>query len=292
MSQNIFIISPSSPFKGLNKDLERGKEELKKIGFEVFFGKNCFKNAGNTAGTISERLEDIHEAFTNPKYDLVMSTQGGFNSNELLPHLDFELIKKYPKPFVGMSDLTTLGLNLYQKSQIQTFYGLQFRHFCDSQNTCFEQFSEVIKNPNTIQKTLQNQIKPENIFRKGESKSRMEGKLIGGNLAVLCWLLGTDYSFINLENSILFFEDDEETYGNYWQMYLTHLKQAGVFEKIKGVIFGKILPNTKFNPKSDFKNILDIVFKDYNFPILTEMDFGHTQLPTTIPYGTSVKLNL
>jgi muramoyltetrapeptide carboxypeptidase len=287
-SSNIFIISPSSPFRESEQNIQEATKKLENLGFSVSFSPNCFSDCGNVSSGIQKRVDDIHTGFLDKSYDIIMSTQGGFNSNEILPFLDYKMIKNNPKVFCGMSDMTTLCTNLNQKSNIQTFYGLQFRHFVDSKNHNFEQFLEVIKNPKSFENTLKQQIKPNNIFRKG----KLKGKLVGGNLAVLCWLAGTNYSLEVFEDSVLFLEDDEETNGHYWQMYLTHLKQTGIFGKIKGVIFGKVLAETKFEEKSKFEDILETVFEQYNFPILTDLNFGHTQLPLTIPYNTFIHINL
>jgi len=290
--KNIFVVSPSAPIQINDEQKKQAISKFNKLGFEVTFSKNCFENKGNTAGSIKNRVQDIEEGFSNSKYDLVMSMQGGFNSNEILPFLNYKLISQNPKPFCGMSDMTTLCLNLNQKSRIPTFYGLQFRHLMNSENnldkTEFKQFLEVLNTPQSIQKEFEKDIKPENIFRKGE----MKGKLVGGNLAVLCWLLGTPFTLQNFEDCILFLEDDEETNGYYLQMYLVHLKQAGIFDKIKGLIFGKVLANTEFQPNSNFNQILNTVFEDCEFPILTNANFGHIDLPITIPYNTFIKLNL
>ncbi|MFM6252048.1 MAG: LD-carboxypeptidase, partial [Dolichospermum sp.] len=134
---NIFVVSPSAPIRIENNLIEYALSKFHNMGLKVTFGSNCFVDSGNTAGTIKQRVTDIHEGFSNPKFDLIMSTQGGFNSNELLPFLDYEMIKNNPKPFCGMSDMTTLCTNLLQKSGIQTFYGLQFRHFTNPDNKDF-----------------------------------------------------------------------------------------------------------------------------------------------------------
>ncbi len=120
----------------------------------------------------------------------------------------------------------------------------------------------------------------------------MAGKLVGGCLAVLCWLLGTPYQLEIPPGAILFLEDDEETNGYYWQMYLSHLKQAGYFEKISGLVFGQIPKTTKFNQEASFEEILGLVLKDYHFPVLINADFGHIENPLCLPYGLDYQLSL
>ncbi len=227
------------------------------------------------------------EGFTNPKYDLFLASRGGTNSNEILPYLDYDLISKNSKIFCGFSDMTTLTTNLYQKSNIKTIYGYNFSVICKLQKTKdLEQWFGLIKNPNNFTGFKKN--KTTDVFRKGKAS----GRLVGGNLAVLYWLLGTPFSSEIRKGDILFLEDDLETNSYYWQMYLTHLKQTGVFEKINGLIFGQVLPDTEFAKNQTFEQILTTVIGEYDFPVLKNANFGHIENPINIPLGSFYDMDL
>ena len=106
----------------------------------------------------------------------------------------------------------------------------------------------------------------------------------------MCWLLGTEFEVEIKQGDILFLEDDLETNSYYWQMYLTHLKQTRVFDKISGLIFGKLLPETYFPEGQNFTDILDDVIGEYSFPVWLNADFGHIDNPINIPLGVSFKM--
>jgi muramoyltetrapeptide carboxypeptidase len=286
MKKQIYVCTPSAPFDGKRFQIDRSIANLNRLGFEVALSPHALDNEGNTSASIEKRLSDLTEGFTNDRYDIVMASRGGWNSNELLPHLDFELLKKHKKPFFGMSDMTTLCVNLFQKAGIPTVYGQLLLHFGLSDDLgIYKPFLDVVNELASSQMKEVTDIKGMKILKKGS----MKGPLLGGNLAVLCWLLGTEYALQIPNETVLFLEDDEETNGFYWQMYLNHLKQAGVFHNISGIVFGKILLETQFEKGSSFENILENVFKEYEFPIGYEADFGHIDHPLPIVYGAQFK---
>lgn len=283
MRKHIYVCSPSAPFDEKRYHADRSISNLNKLGFDVTIASHAFENQGNTSASIFDRLDDLYEGFTNPKYDIVMASRGGWNSNELLPHLDFDLIKKNPKPFFGMSDMTTLCVNLFQKAEIPTVYGQLFLHFGFSDDLSrYQSFVRIVQKIEESKSIINPDISDATVFQKGP----LNGRLVGGNLAVLCWLLGTPYALEVPRGSVLFLEDDEETNGFYWQMYLTHLKQAGVFENVSGVIFGTVLQDTQFEKGSSFEDILRTVFVGYDFPIYYNAPFGHIEYPTPLVMGS------
>lgn len=284
---HIYVVSPSKPIAPNLSNPTTSLETLNHLGYDVTLSPHALDNCGNVSSPIAMRVSDLHEGFINPQYDVVMASVGGWCSNEILPYIDYKLIARYPKPFIGMSDITTLCWNLWQKANISTIYGLNLRHFAeDSPISEFWQFQQALANPQQFFGFTRKSIQESQVYRSG----RMSGALVGGNLAVMCWLLGTPFAPEIPEGAILFLEDDIETNGYYWQMYLTHLKQAGVFEKISGLVFGQIEEGTIFQPKSSFREILDIVIGEYNFPVLIEADFGHITNPLSIPFGIKYDL--
>ena len=287
MKKNIYVCTPSAPFDRKSLNMDFAINNLNKLGFEVTLSRHALENHGNTSASIKNRLDDLHEGFSNDRYDIVMASRGGWNSNELLPHIDYDLIKKNRKPFFGMSDMTTLCVNLYQRSGIQTVYGHLLLHFGFTDDLKkYQSFIDVVNNPNLAPKIFPNKIADRNIIHGGTLK----GPLFGGNLAVLCWLIGTDYALDIPRGAVLFLEDDEETNGYYWQMYLNHLKQTGIFEKVNGIVFGSVLPETLFQSGSSFNEIIKTVFAGYDFPIYIGAEFGHIQYPVPIPIGTEIFL--
>lgn len=286
---HIYVCSPSKPIDPNLSNPTTCIKILNQLGYNVTLSSHALDNWGNISSPITMRVSDLQEGFINPEYDVVMASVGGWCSNEILPHIDYRLIAEYPKRFIGMSDITTLCWNLWQKANIQTIYGLNLRTFAeDIPLSEFWQFQKTLASPQQFCGFTRKPIQEFQIYRSG----RMSGLLIGGNLAVMCWLLGTPFAPEIPNGAILFLEDDLETNGYYWQMYLTHLKLARVFEKISGLVFGQVDKGTVFQPKSSFKEILDIVVGEYDFPVLIETDFGHITNPISIPFWIYYELTI
>ncbi len=285
--KNLYICTPAAPY---NPDyLEKALERLKKLGFNPTLSKHAMDNNGNVSASIEDRVSDIHEGFTNPAYNMIMSSRGGWNSNELLPYLDYELIKSHPKPFIGFSDPTTLDVNLYQKSNVQTYYGsvMSWIYF-DPDEANYDQMIEVLTDPNSFKGFYKEPLQDEHIFRHGT----MSGTLTGGCIAILSSMIGTQYALQVPEGAILFLEDDDEPTGYLWQQKLMQMKQVGYFDKISGLVIGKILPTTKFIKGSELKDILNLAVGEYDFPVLLEADFGHAANPLAVPYGINYSLTV
>ena len=128
---HIYVCSSSKPIDTNLSNPTTSIETLNQLGYDVTLSSHALDNWGNISSPITTRVSDLQEGFINPQYDVVMASVGGWCSNEILPHIDYKLIARYPKPFIGMSDITTLCWNLWQKANIPTIYGLNLRHFAE-----------------------------------------------------------------------------------------------------------------------------------------------------------------
>ena len=111
----IGLITPASPLFEAHRTLLTAEEKIHNLGFKVKAAKNIFKKNGYLAGSIDERLADIHEMFRDDSVKAIMSIRGGYGSAQLLPHLDYDLISRNPKILIGYSDVTSLLLGIYKK---------------------------------------------------------------------------------------------------------------------------------------------------------------------------------
>lgn len=128
---HIRVLSPSSSIErlgGFEANL-LAKEVLEKLGFQVSFSKHYLENDILYSASITSRVEDLHEAFADPSVDAILATIGGFNSNELLPYLDYDLISKNPKIICGYSDSTAFLNAIFAKAKIQTYMGPAYSSF-------------------------------------------------------------------------------------------------------------------------------------------------------------------
>ncbi len=282
------IIAPSDSL--LNKEaFKKGVKVLENFGFEVIFGKNLFKRHGDyMAGTDKERADGVNKMFADKSMKGIFCLAGGSSSNRLLPLIDFDNIKKNPKVFVGFSDITTLLLAIYKKTGLVTFHGPNVTNpaFLSnfSQKSLFKIISEAKPTGKVIQKSRWNTLK---------AGKEVTGNLIGGTLEMMVNLAGTEY-LPDFNNSILFWEEYGEPVEDIDMMF-QHLRLTGALGKIKGMIIGKektMFSQSEYRHPLKLKQVILEITKSFNFPIISDADFGHVPDFITFPIGIKAKLNL
>ena len=205
--------------------------------------------------------------------------------------INYGLIKRNPKIFVGYSDITALQMAFLKKTGLVTFAGPMVAVDFASDNVdsfTEENFWKIITSSKKIGK-INN---PNNEKFYTLSKGRGEGSLIGGNLALLISLMGTDYQ-PNFSNSVLLLEDIGEDPYRIDRMFY-QLKYAKVFSKIKGVILGRFV-DCYIKDKTQSSLTLNDVISDYleelKIPVLYNVKHGHIKENLTIPWGLKTKIN-
>jgi muramoyltetrapeptide carboxypeptidase len=124
------------------------------------------------------------------------------------------------------------------------------------------------------------------VYRKGKA----EGQIVGGNLGTLLLLAGTEY-WPNLRGKMLFVEDDENESSETMDRMYTQLRQMGVYDQISGMVVGRFHQNVKFSENDSLDMILDDALKGYKFPVVTGVDFGHTDPLITFPIGIKCRVD-
>ena len=309
-NNNISIISPASSFlQDYPNKVERGCKFLENQGFYVKIENNASKNYSYYSASIKERVEDINNALNDGNINIIMASIGGYNSNQLLKKLDYDKILKSNKLFCGYSDITCLILAIYSKTKKIVLHGPTFLpEICEYPEPydytwkCFKEVSNFklieYKEPQYIVKEFidwkTQEIEPK--ARKKEKnnekwmiskKGKAVGKIIGGNLSSILTIIGTEFLPIEIfRDKILFLEDTDINIAEF-DSFMQSLKLRGVFNYIKGLIIGKF-ENQKNN--EEIEDFLNIFFEDYNFPILYNVDLGHTNPMITIPIGANILL--
>lgn len=280
----IGIISPSAPVtEELKEQFQKGLQVFEDMGFKVVLSKNVYANTLGYSATINEKVEDIHEMFLNKQVKAIICSQGGQNSNTILPYLDYELINSNPKIIMGISDSTAILNAIYSKTGLITYHqndiiwGLG-RKVSDKEVNDFK--LRLIDGKNG---------KIEHFLDWKCLKDGMaEGTLIGGNLCTLTKLLETEYC-PDFNNSMLFLEEyANESPLDEIDSKINLLKQHKVFEKIKGLWLGYYENDTE---TAKFEDVIMNNLKEYEFPILKCNDFGHNCENIVIPIGAKVKLD-
>ena len=287
----------SSGFRILQDvDLQYGIERLAALGLTVKPGQAILKQHGYFAGTDLERAADINQMFADPQIKAIFQLRGGFGSARLLDLLDYELIAKNPKIFIGMSDTTALLLAIYHKTGLVTFHGpnagREWPAFTQEyvQALLFASQPVTLKNPEPKTDDLISIEDRIQVIRPGQAV----GRLIGGNLAVLTSIIGSSY-LPDFQNAILFIEEVNEAPYKIDRM-LTQLKLAGILDKLAGIIVGKCINCTPNHPGSTYGSFHTLqVLHDHIFPLNIPAWYGamisHEKRMFTLPIGQDVTID-
>lgn len=275
------VIAPSSKID--EDDLEAINNSvllMESTGLKVKFGKNAFKNTLGYGATPKEKAEDINEMFADKEVKLIFCVSGGFNSNSVFDYLDYDIIKNNPKPLCGFSDSTSIENVIYSKTGVITFNGPTFKSLTSwATPYAYEEF---------VKRFIDGDMrlgKPEDEYVT-VCKGQAEGILVGGNLSLTNEMVCGKYS-IDFTDKILFIEEfclesPPELVSN----YLYHMKQNGVFDKIKGIWVGNYDGSVALE-----KILLDVLEDEYKFPMVKSNNFGHTEKKTVIPVGGKARID-
>ncbi len=285
----IGIISPASSPDDLSR-INKGVAYFERLGYQVEVGKNVGKYSGYLAGSDEERIEDLHAMFADNKIKAIICVRGGYGSPRLLDKIDYRLIRKNPKIFVGYSDVTALQLAFFHKANLVTFAGpmLAVDFHSEINRYTEENFWRTI----TSTKKMGKVILPEGETLLSLKKGKADGEIIGGNLSLILSLLGTPF-LPKMKNKILFFEDIDEAPYKIDRM-LNQLLISGILENLSGLLLGEF--SDCVEKDADKKTLtLDEVLQNYlgdlPFPVIKNFPHGHRKANYTIPFGIRTKIN-
>ena len=262
---------------------------LEERGFQVMLGKSVYKSYGYLAGDDAERAADLNDMFADPGIDGIVCLRGGYGAMRILDQIDYELIRRNPKVFTGYSDITALHLSIGQRAGLVTFHGPMAAS--DMGKDIPEYTAESWLRAVGEAVPLGEIAKPENALPPVclvPGKGR--GRLMGGNLSLLCATLGTPYE-IDTRGAILCLEEvGEEPYRI--DRLLTQLLLAGKLQKAAGIVFG-VCSGCEGEKEQDFT--LEEVLRDrlggLTVPVLHSLHFGHTPEKATLPLGVEAQLD-
>jgi muramoyltetrapeptide carboxypeptidase len=276
------------------QEVEFGVEAFEKMGFKVKLGKHLYDNYGYLAGKDEDRAADINNFFRDPEIDGIIAMHGGWGCARVLPLLDYEMIEKNPKVFMGYSDLTALVNGIYAKTGLVTFHGpvgsSTFNAFSVDyfKKTVMNGEKTLMINPKIQQDSLVQTKDRTWTIHNGKAN----GKLIGGNLTVLTTILGSSY-VPDFKGAILFLEDIGENIYRIDRM-LTQLALNGILSQISGFVFGKC---TDCPPSEGGYGSLTLeeVFLDHikplKIPAFSGAMIGHIESKFTVPIGINAKID-
>jgi muramoyltetrapeptide carboxypeptidase len=262
------------------QSLEAGVNAIRTEGFEVELGAGIFAQNGYLAGDPQARSKDLMDFFHRGDIDAVFCARGGFGSIQMLSYLTSEL-RKYPKIFVGYSDVTVLLNWLRQFCGMMTFHAPMVA--MDLARGLSEQGKSHLWG------LLSGQISAWKLdLTETIRPGRAEAEMMGGCLSILVTTLGTPYE-IDTRGKLLFLEDvGEKPYRI--ERLLTHLKMAGKFDQVSGVLFGDFT-NCEGDGPRDVNRVIVDLFHNAPYPVVMGMKAGHGQENLALPFGAQMKLD-
>lgn len=269
------VCAPSGSF-----DLEkfnRGVEVLKDLGFQVTIPREIFERKRYLAGDDMERAKIVNRLFSDPGIQGILCARGGYGALRILNHLDWDLIRKNPKPFMGYSDITAILTAILSETGMPVFHGPHVVSLATADAKTLASFVDALSGP---AKTIE--IHDGKAIREGVGM----GILKGGNLATLCHLLGTRFQ-PDFAGAVLFLEDIGEPAYKIDRM-LTQMKLAGIFDKIHGVITGSF---ENCDNEEYIEEIVGECFHEYQVPVLFGLDAGHGKTNLSLSFGRMIKMD-
>lgn len=279
-------------------------ERFAHLGLKLSFGRSVEVCDGALSSSIDLRVQDLHEAFQDTSVDAIFTVIGGYNSNELLPFLNYDLIQANPKIFCGFSDITALSNAIFARTGLVTYSGphysslgmlqgieytlhaLQAALFSNApyQVEASREWSNDLWFLDQEQRTFHPNAGIK-VLREGQAT----GDIVGGNLGTLALLHGTPF-MPRLNGAILFIEAEEGVPLHLFNRQLHALSQQPGFAQIAALVIGRFTPSSKITDEA-IRESIDSIDALNNIPIVCNIDFGHTTPLMTFPIGGVATIN-
>ena len=278
------MLSPASTPVG--EKVRLGMERLELMGYVPVLSPHALdKGPLYYAGTLEQRLADLHAAFADPTIDGIICTRGGWGSAEMLPFLDADLIRANPKAFIGYSDHTSLHCWMQNVANLVTYYApMVAADFARENGVDLKSWQSCLGGASEWTLGAGDGLR---VLRAGVA----EGVLLGGCISILAQSLGTPYAG-RVERGILFLEDIG-TKPYQWDRMLLHLRYAGLLDSVRGIVFGNMTQCVAAEEFEFLERAILHSLRDFKGPIAIGLSCGHVSAANiTLPLNVRVRLDL
>jgi muramoyltetrapeptide carboxypeptidase len=302
----IRIISPSRSLSIIGDETRSvANERFAELGLKLSFGKHVEEIDDFNSSRVASRLEDLHEAFADTNVKGILTVVGGFNSNQLLRGIDWALIKANPKVFCGFSDITALNNSILAKTGLITYSGTHYSTFGMKNyfGYALEHFKKAVMGSEPINIVPSMEWTDDLWFLDQENRQPIpnegwlvvhegeaQGSIRGGNLCTFNLLQGTEY-MPDLDDTILFIEDDEESLPHHFDRNLVSLIQQPNFSGVKAIVIGRFQKASKMS-NDLLRQMIESKPELKDLPVIANVDFGHTNPLITYPIGGDVEVKV
>jgi len=275
----IGIVAPSSSFS--REKFDSGIQFLESHEFKVSYSPEIFGKEGYLSASDEVRARCLTEILSNPEIDAILFARGGYGLQRIMPMIDMGPFMKNPKPIIGFSDLTPLLGLISSKLQIPVFYGPVVTMLSGMDSVTEEWMLRALTSKDPMGAVPSDNA---TVIQGGKAS----GRLVGGCLSLIHTSIGTDFS-LDADDAILLIEDHDEPVYKYDRM-LTHLKNAGLFEKVKGIVFGSMKLAGKNESDEHLFKMIAKVLNGFKGPIVAGLPIGHQAPFVTVPLGVESSL--
>ncbi|HTW32233.1 MAG TPA: LD-carboxypeptidase [Candidatus Sulfotelmatobacter sp.] len=280
----IGIVAPAS---NLNRaDLEAGCAALERAGYRVLYAESIFDRDLYFAGSVSRRVRELEDMFTNDAVRAIVCARGGYGSNYLLNEIDLDVVRSHPKIFVGYSDLTALLTNFTDQTGLVTFHGpMAAKDWAHADGVDLASWQSALSGTTPWDVPLNRGVT-------GLADGEADGILYGGCLSILVASLGTPYQ-IETRDTILFLEDIAAKPFQIDRM-LMQLKLGGHLDHVRGIVFGEMLECIQ-SPNQDYTlpQVIARIVGDLGVPVAYGLKSGHVSSGNiTLPFGVRARLSV
>jgi muramoyltetrapeptide carboxypeptidase len=283
-ARRVGIVAPSGCFLPDDATIDRAAHWFSIRGWQVQAGDSCFERHLRFAGTDELRADELQRFCTDKSLDLVLAARGGYGLTRILHRLDFEAIAAAGRAICGYSDFTAFNLAYLALAGGVSLHGPSATDFGAPTPHAF-----TCENLLTVLEAKEVQT----TFAAEGPDCAVDGLLWGGNLALVCTLLGTPYfpTPAQRRGSIVFLEDVNEPAYKVERMLL-QLVQAGVLDRCKAVLLGAFDPVPPQANDNGFTlaHAIDTLRQRLPVPVITGLPFGHVAHKLTLPVGARVGL--
>ena len=277
---HVALIAPAGPLQK-PEDLPRAQENTRLLGWEPIVGSHASDRVGYLAGSDRDRLNDINRALRDPKIDAIWCLRGGYWMMRILSGIDYDAMSRTPKVIIGYSDVTALHAAVQRKCRLVTYHG----------PTAREPMTDMSRD--SLRRAIVEQTDSCGVAPNAREINAgvAEGRLVGGNLAVLTSLCGTPFA-PDLSDGILILEDINEPVYRIDRM-LQQLKLAGAFNGCRAIVFGECVkcPDDAGGGGRAFDEVLGEIAHSLGVPCLAGIPVGHIAEQWTIPLGAMATID-
>ncbi len=306
IGDTVRVIAPSFSLRMISEEVRSiASQRFECLGLKLEFGDHVEEMNDHLSSDIKSRIDDLHAAYSDKNVKAVFAVIGGYNSNQLLTHLDWDLIKNNPKPLIGYSDTTALQNAIFAKTGHISYSGPAYSTFGQKKyfDYTLEYFVKMLFNTNAVQIIPSETWTDDEWFLDQEKRNlkqnegwlpiyegRATGKILGGNLGTFTLLFGTEY-MPNLKGTILFLEDDACEKFNEFDRLLQALIHQPDFSEVQGIVLGRFQVASEMS-KEYIKELFSSRPELNKIPIIANVDFGHTNPIITYPIGGTATIKV